>query len=159
VRIQEEKGLFWFLGVIIVILLLGCASIHVKESQIGSKPVSSLIEDALQKADREGKLVLLYFWGAWCSYCEQLDRVLAIEDVHQILDSYYVQVRVDVGEFDKNMDTFNLYMGKDARGIPALAILRKDGTIKVAITGEKWGESDQEVYDYVKPFLEKIAAD
>jgi len=125
-----------------------------ENAQDHSEPASFLIEAAVQNANREGKLVLLYFGAEECVYCEQLSRVLGYEDIQTILDEHYEQVRIDVGHFDKNMDLFSLYSAKKGTGIPALVILGKNGTVKEAISGEEWGESDQEVYEFVRAFLE-----
>jgi thiol-disulfide isomerase/thioredoxin len=121
-----------------------------------SRLTSSLIEGAVQTANRQDKLVLLYFGAEGCVYCEQLSRVLSYEDIHSVLEEQFVLVRIDVGEFDKNMDLFRLYMGKKTTGIPALAVLGEGGSVLGAISGEEWGESDQEVYDCVMPFLLKM---
>jgi thioredoxin-related protein len=147
------KTIWVFLAATLAILPL-CNSDSQENLQDHSEPALSLIEAAVQNANREDKLVLLYFGADGCVYCEQLSRLLSYEDIHSILDEHFVQVRIDVGEFDKNMDILSLYMGRRDTGIPALVILGKDGTAKEAISGEEWGESDQEVYEFVKPFLE-----
>jgi thioredoxin 1 len=141
-----------FLAAILAILTLS-NSCSQENLQDHSEPASLLVEAAIQNANQENTLVLLYFGAEGCIYCEQLDRVLNLEDIHSILVEHYVPVRIDVGDFDKNLDLFNRYMGKKATGIPALAVLGEGGSALGTITGEEWGESDQEVYDSVILFL------
>jgi thioredoxin 1 len=149
------KVLGVFLAATLGVLPL-CNSYSQENSQDHSKSASSLIEAVVEGANRENKLVLLYFGARGCIYCEQLSRVLSLEDIHSILVEHYVELQIDVGEFDKNLDLFSRYMGKKATGIFALAVLGEGGSAMGTITGEEWGESDQAVYDSVILFLSEM---
>ncbi len=89
------------------------------------------IAEALRKARRENRRVLIQ-WGAnWCGWCHLLhtkfkqDRAIARELMYE-----YDVVLVDIGKWDKHMDLAESY-GADLKGtgVPYLTILGADGQV------------------------------
>ena len=98
------------------------------------------IKDALQRAGREHKRVLLVFGANWCYDCHVLDLAFQRGDLAPLLAANYEVVHVDVGEGDKNQDLMQLYQVPMGKGIPALAVL--DGTGKL-LYSQQHGEFEK----------------
>jgi thiol:disulfide interchange protein len=92
------------------------------------------IADALALAKADHKLVLIDFGADWCADCVVLSRLFDDAQVKPYLDDHFAVVRVDVGQWDHNLDISKSYGDPIAKGIPAVVVLRPDGTI-VASTG------------------------
>ena len=87
------------------------------------------ISDALEHAMTNHKRVMLVFGANWCYDCHVLDRALHEGDAGQIVKERFVLVHVDIGEGDKNLDLAKKYKTPLDKGVPAVAILKGDGTL------------------------------
>ena len=87
------------------------------------------IKEALERATRKRKRVLLVFGANWCYDCHVLDLAFQRADLAPLLAANYEVVHVDVGEGDKNQDLMRLYQVPMAKGIPALAVLEGSGKL------------------------------
>jgi len=87
------------------------------------------IGEALVKAVKEKKRVMLIFGANWCYDCHVLDRALHEGDAGQIVKERFVLVHVDIGEGDKNLDLAKKYKTPLDKGVPAVAILKGDGAL------------------------------
>ncbi len=92
------------------------------------------IADALQTAKAEHKRVLIDFGADWCPDCVVLAGIFEDPKVQSYLDEHFVVVRVNVGQWDANLDVSKQYGDPIANGIPAVVVLDSDKTI-VASTG------------------------
>jgi len=87
------------------------------------------IADALAKARKENRRVLLQWGGNWCGWCIKLHELgRADKDIVRELLYEYVQVPIDIGHWDKHLDLAAKY-GADpkAHGVPFLTVLDEDG--------------------------------
>ena len=142
----------------VIIVSLGLSSISVAQEQTDTKPATQelkektiqkqqkkqpkdiydekadaqkLINDALAKAMKENRRVLIQ-WGAnWCGWCHLLhDTFEKDKDVRKKLLYEYDLVLIDVGRFDKNLDIAEEYKADPkANGLPFLTILDADGQV------------------------------
>ena len=87
------------------------------------------IAEALQRAVKEKKRVLLIFGANWCYDCHVFDRALHVGDAGQIVRASYLLVHVDIGEGNKNLDLTEKYKTPLDKGVPAVAVLSSDGTL------------------------------
>lgn len=89
------------------------------------------IADALARASKENRRVLIQ-WGAnWCGWCHLLHGLFQDDPaVRRKLMYEYDVVLVDIGRFDRHMDLAAAY-GADlkAAGVPFLTILDADGKV------------------------------
>ena len=95
------------------------------------------IRDALARAAREHKRVLLDFGGNWCGDCQVLDIYFHREPNADLLAKNYILVDVNVGKYDKNLDLAKQYDIPLQKGVPALAILDAHGHL---IYSQRQGE-------------------
>ncbi len=89
----------------------------------------SEIDEALKLAATGHKRVLLLFGGNWCYDCHVLDRALHEGAAGKIVSESFVLVHVDIGEVNKNLDLAKQYKIPLQKGVPAVAILGRDGKL------------------------------
>ncbi|NOG55432.1 MAG: thioredoxin family protein [Planctomycetes bacterium] len=89
------------------------------------------IANALKKAKKENRRVLIQ-WGAnWCGWCTLLDGAFKSDrNISRKLMYEYDLVHVDIGKWDKHLDLVEKY-GADIKntGVPYLTILDGDGKV------------------------------
>jgi protein disulfide-isomerase len=79
---------------------------------------------ALAAARRTGKRVLVVFGANWCPDCRVLDREFhAGGKTAELIAARYEVVKVDVGDFDHNLDFAKLYGEPIKKGIPSVVIV------------------------------------
>jgi hypothetical protein len=87
------------------------------------------IRQALAKAARAHKRVILDFGGNWCYDCHVLEAAFHQPDVSPLVAGSFIVVHVDIGRMDKNLDLAEKYKVPINKGVPALAVLASDGTL------------------------------
>ena len=99
---------------------------------------------ALAQAKREHKRVILDFGGDWCGDCQVLDIYFHQSPNLELLEKYFIEVRVNIGHEDANIELAHKY-GVPVHGVPALAVVDGDGKVIVS--------QDKEFSDmrYMKP--------
>lgn len=83
-------------------------------------------------AAEDGRPVLLDFGADWCVDCNVLDELYGRPAVSRVLDQGFHLVKIDVGEFDKNLDVAAEYIDLDTSDIPALVVIKPDGKVAYA---------------------------
>ena len=79
---------------------------------------------ALADARRSGKRVLIVFGANWCPDCRVLDHTFHEDSkTAAFVASHYDVVKVDVGDFDKNLDFAKLYGEPIKKGIPSIVVV------------------------------------
>jgi thioredoxin 1 len=116
------------------------------------------IATALAAGKQAHKPTLLIFGANWCGDCRALDTSLHSEKNAALIAKRFEVVKVDVGNWDHNLDIAKAYGNPIEKGIPAAVIVSPQG--KVVYT-TKLGElanarkmSDEGIYD----FFDKVAA-
>lgn len=97
----------------------------------------SQIDAALQLARKENKRVLLVFGANWCFDCHVLDAAFRTAKIAPLIDLYFVTVKVNIGDGDKNLDLAREYDTPVEKGVPALAVLDPSGRL---LTSQRQGE-------------------
>ncbi|HVP52189.1 MAG TPA: thioredoxin family protein [Terriglobales bacterium] len=87
------------------------------------------VKEALERAAREHKNVILVFGGNWCYDCHVLDLAFHHPEIEPKLKAHYIVVHVDIGEYNKNLDLADKYQVPLKKGVPALAVLASDGKL------------------------------
>jgi thioredoxin 1 len=107
---------------------------------------------ALAQAQADHKNVLLVFGANWSEDCRELDEAMHGKS-RPLIDGRFELVRIDVGNFDKNLDLARRYGDPIKQGIPALVELSADDQV---IYSTKGGElvgarkiGDQGIYDFL----------
>lgn len=104
---------------------------------------------ALQQAQGQGKQVLVVFGANWCPDCRDLAQKMAGGPLAEHVAQRYVVTKVDVARFNKNTDLARQMGNPISKGIPAVAVLRADGSLVKATTGGELADArnmgDQQV--------------
>ncbi|XHS79999.1 thioredoxin family protein [Burkholderiaceae bacterium UC74_6] len=87
---------------------------------------------ALGEAAKAKKNVLIVFGANWCKDCRSLSEKMGSGELASHVDKRFVVLKVDVGRFDKNVDLANQMGVPLKKGIPAVAVLKNDGTVASA---------------------------
>jgi hypothetical protein len=95
------------------------------------------IQQAVASASKARKNILLVFGADWCYDCHVLEKAFHRPDIAGVLNSNYQLVDIDIGNGDKNLDVAAQYQVPLDRGVPAIAILDKDGKL---LFSQKHGE-------------------
>jgi len=86
------------------------------------------IQNAINRAQRNNKRVLLIFGANWCPWCQALHRLFeSNKEIHSFLADNYEVVLVDLGRRDRNMGIDARYGSPNKLGLPAIVVLEKDG--------------------------------
>jgi thiol-disulfide isomerase/thioredoxin len=115
------------------------------------------VEAALAEAKVDGKRVLLDFGADWCPDCHVLDSYFEDPRAKSILDASYHVVRIDVGYFDKNLETATKYGNIIGVGIPSVVILDAKGTKLVDTAAGELADSRRYTADDIVKFLSSWA--
>jgi len=112
------------------------------------------IAHALAHAKATHTPVLLIFGANWCEDCRSLNRALNTEKNAALIHQQFQVVKIDVGNFDHNLDITKRYGDPTKNGIPAAVIVSPDGKI---LYSTKAGElsnarrmNDDGVYGFFK---------
>jgi len=94
------------------------------------------VKAAFAKAKADGKYVLLDFGANWCPDCRILSIFFEDPSIKPLLDTKYHVVAINTGrnnkepgqDLERNRDLVQQYGNPIAKGIPAVVILKPDGT-------------------------------
>lgn len=117
------------------------------------------VQQALTKAKAEHTPVLLIFGANWCEDCRALDRALKTGKNAQLLDQQFVVVKVDVGNFDHNLDLEKHYGDPIGKGIPAAVIVSPNDQVLYSTRAGELSNArrmnDEGIYGFLKQALAK----
>ena len=113
------------------------------------------IKEALQKAEKAHKRVLVVFGANWCYDCHVLDRALHEGAAGQIVKTSFVLVHVDIGEGNKNLDLTEKYKTPLDKGVPAVAVLSSDGTLLYSSSDGEFEAARKMMKQDLSAFLKK----
>lgn len=87
------------------------------------------IKEAIARAGREHKRIILVFGANWCYDCHVIDYVFHLPDFARVLDPNFIVVHVDIGEGKLNNDVAAEYKTPLEHGVPVLAVLDSHGSL------------------------------
>lgn len=116
------------------------------------------VQHALAAAQTDHKKVLLVFGANWCGDCRALDKAMHGSS-QSLIEGKFDVVKIDVGNFDKNLDLANRYGNPIEKGIPAVVVLRADNHVIYSTKGGELADArkmgEQGIYDFLS---QKVAA-
>jgi len=84
------------------------------------------VAHALAEAKAAHVPVLLIFGANWCEDCRALDKALKQGKNAELMQKEFRVVKVDVGNFDHNLDVANAYGNPIKKGIPAAVLVSSE---------------------------------
>jgi protein disulfide-isomerase len=113
------------------------------------------IAAALKAAKQDGRPVLVDFGADWCLDCRVLSARFKESGPSALLAKYHV-VKVDVGEFDHNLNVAERYVDLHTSGIPALTVLDSaSGRLEVATNRGEFANARTMQAAQVEEFLKR----
>ena len=110
----------------LVSVILGCSK---NGPYIESADARADIKLALAES-KNSRLPLIIIFGAnWCSECRALDKALSVEKGSKKITTEFKLIKVNIGNFDTNLDVANDYGNPISGGIPGAALLSPDGNL------------------------------
>jgi len=110
------------------------------------------VQHALAQAQTGHKNVLLVFGANWCADCRDLDKAMHGSS-RTLIDGKFEVVKIDVGNFDKNLDIAEHYGNPIKKGIPAVVELSADDQVIYSTKGGELADArkmgDQGIYDFL----------
>ena len=84
------------------------------------------LQAALQTANKQGKRLVVDFYGDRCPWCGRMDRTLADPKIKALLTQKFYYCKMDIGHFDLHKDCVKHY---NVAAIPFMMIFNHDGTV------------------------------
>lgn len=119
-----------------------------------------VVDDALARAKKNKKLLLIDLGGNWCPDCIILHNIMEVPEVKKFVDTHYEVALVDVGRFDKNGQIGARY-GYNTRlkGVPTVLVV--DPNTNKVINGDRVfalstarSQTPQDLADYLARWTE-----
>jgi len=120
------------------------------------RDASKDIQNAIKKATKENKRILLDVGGEWCIWCKRLDEFFETNsDARQYLKEKYVVVKVNFSQENENKEVLSKY--PKIPGYPHLFVLDKGGKLLHSQDTGLLETGDHHDHDKVMTFLKKWA--
>lgn len=100
---------------------LPIVSMHVYDETANANQV---VDDAMAKAKKTHKLLLIDEGGNWCPDCVVLHNLMLVPAMQKFIDAHYVVAMVDVGKFDRNPQIAARYgYTERLKGVPTILVV------------------------------------
>ena len=117
------------------------------------------MQRALSAAKTSGTPVLVIFGANWCADCRALDKALSSGKNAELVAREFKVVKIDVGQFDRNLDVAARYGNPIKKGIPAAVVLSPQGEVLYATRLGELADarhmSDTGIYDFFKGVVQQ----
>jgi thioredoxin 1 len=118
-----------------------------------------MLAHAIKTAREQNKFLMVEFGANWCEDCVALARNLEQGETRDYFQKHFVVLKVDVGQFNRNLDVARS-LGVDLdKGIPTAAFFAPDGN-KVGATNKgelepsrKYGS--KQIYAFLREIAER----
>lgn len=118
-------------------LLFILAAIPVLAQEEKAKPYNEeidamvQIDEAIAKADKEGKYVIAQVGGNWCSWCLLFNKFIhEDEEINALVEKNFVYIHVNYSPKNKNPEAMKRLGNCTRFGFPALVVLCNKGYVK-----------------------------
>ena len=106
--------------------------------------------------------VLIVFGANWCEDCRALDLALRDGRSAALVAKSFNLVKVDVGNFDRNLDIAAAYGNPIRKGIPAAVVVSGDGKVLYATKAGELADarrmSETGIYEFFKRVSQGLAS-
>jgi protein disulfide-isomerase len=122
-----------------------------------SADAKAQVRAALADAATAHQPVLLIFGANWCADCHALDQALHAGRNAELIAREFKVVKIDVGNFDRNLDVVADYGNPIAKGIPAAVIVSPQNKVLYATKPGELADARRMNDDDVYAFFRKAA--
>jgi thioredoxin 1 len=122
-----------------------------------SADAKAVLHQALAQAKMDHVPVLLILGANWCEDCRALDRALHTAPNAALMAKKFKVVKVDVGNFNRNLDLAAAYGNPIKKGIPAAVVLSPDNQILYTTKGGELANARHMGEDGIYEFFERVS--
>lgn len=115
------------------------------------------VQQALAQAKTAHVPVLLILGANWCGDCRALDQAMHSQANAKLLAAKFKVVKVDVGNFDHNLDIAAAYGNPIKKGIPAAVVLSPDNQVLYATQGGELANARRMSETGITEFFERVS--
>jgi len=116
-----------------------------------------MITRAYAGAAAREKPVMIVFGANWCPDCRALDKAMHEPDIQDLVERYFQLVKVDVGNWDKNLDVVAEYDNPIQGGIPSLVVTDIDRKILFMTKGGQLASARSMGHDTLLKFFQTLS--
>ena len=139
---------------VLLACLLGASALAEPMPYDESADAKADLKQTLSAAQKSQMPVLVIFGANWCKDCRALDQALSTGRNAELVKREFRVVKVDVGNFDKNLDVAEAYGNPIKKGIPAAVVLSPDNKVLYATRlgelADARNMSETGIYDFFK---------
>ena len=114
------------------------------------------LNDFISKALELKKQPFVIFGANWCPDAQCLEAVMKLVTVNKFVAQHYEVMRIDVGDYDQNMDLYKVFGMPSKEGIPRVIILDLKGKVLNLDSNDRWRAAretaPQEIFNYFQEF-------
>ncbi|AOD16190.1 thioredoxin family protein [Xanthomonas fragariae] len=118
---------------------------------------SAQLRHALAAAKKAHKPTLVIFGANWCHDCRALDTSLHTAKNAPLISKSFVVVKVDVGNFDHNLDISQRYGDPIQKGIPAAVVVSPAGKLLYTTRAGELANARKMSDDGIYQFFDHVA--
>ncbi len=120
------------------------------------------VQHALVAAKSSHMPVLIVFGANWCEDCRALDHALKSGKSAALVAGSFIIVKVDVGNFDRNLDVVAAYGSPIKKGIPAAVVVSVDNKVLYATKAGELADarrmSETGIYEFFRRISQGVAS-
>ena len=137
------------LGLVLTVALSAGAA-RAQPAYDESADAASDLQSAMATARSSGRHVIAIFGANWCPECRALSKALQ-GGAGRLLEREFVIVKIDIGNFEKNLDIAKSYGNPLGDGIPGAAVLTADnkavGLLDAGDLSDAVEDGDEDLYE------------
>jgi len=138
-------------------LLLSLAALAATGPYNESADAHVTLQHGLEQARASGKDLLVVFGANWCPDCRELDKAFHGRTA-ALIAARFVVVKIDVGNFDKNLDVVKRYGYPTGKGIPAAIVLTPEDKLVYATRAGELADARHMGDDGIYQFFSQVVA-
>ena len=141
---------------LLAFLLLGCTP-KASGPYDEHGDAKAALQSALAAAMAANRPVFVVFGANWCEDCRALDKAMNAEPSASLIARSFHVVKIDVGNFDRNLDIVAAYDNPIKKGIPAAVLLSPDGKAIYATRAGELSSARRMGDNGIHEFLARLA--
>ena len=118
----------------------------------GTDVSKDTLDNFITNTLNEEKQPLFLFGANWCPDAQCLDAILRLPTFESYLNEHFAIMRIDVGEYNRNMSLMEPLGLSSQEGIPRVIVLDLEGEPTNVETNDRWRsarQSDpQDIFEY-----------
>ncbi|QEL54436.1 thioredoxin family protein [Chromobacterium paludis] len=143
--------------ILLTLLLASAAALAADLPYDEQADAKAELQQTLAAAQQSHHPVLLILGANWCPDCRALDAALKTGKNAELMAREFKVMKVDVGNFDHNLDIDAEYGHPIAKGIPAAVVLSPDNKVIYATRAGELADARRMSETGIYEFFERVS--